>query len=243
MGVTVLLYVRAVNRLFHCNARGWSASAVAPGISGCFGRDGTASKSRARAGTSNGLFMFRDRCVPRSPSVYIRKRGEATRRFGGFPDAVLIRPAVIFGPDDAFLTAIIKLLGDFQSIQCLATVRRDCSQSTVEDVGQAIAKIMQREQTGPILFECGGPRVYTYEGFLRTVASAAGMKPSCFRFPRGLGALAWIGEMLPSPPITRNQVELMRIDSASTPEYPIARSQSPRINRANTPRHTKGSLI
>jgi NADH dehydrogenase len=33
-------------------------------------------------------------------------------------------------------------------------------------------------------------------------------------------ALAWIAEMLPSPPITRNQVELMQADSVSSPDIP-----------------------
>jgi len=89
----------------------------------------------------------------------------------------------------------------------------------VEDVGQAIAKILQREQTGPNIFECGGPRVYSYQEFLRVVANAAGIKPILFPVPfAAWGALAWIAEMLPSPPITRNQVELMQIDSTSMPE-------------------------
>jgi uncharacterized protein YbjT (DUF2867 family) len=138
-----------------------------------------------------------------------------------FPDAVLIRPVVMFGPDDAFLTAIIKLLGRLPIYPMFGNGQTRLQPVYVEDVGQAIAKIMQQEQTGPILFECGGPRVYTYEGFLRTVASAAGIKPILLPVPfAAWGALAWIGEMLPSPPITRNQVELMRIDSASMPEIP-----------------------
>jgi NADH dehydrogenase len=50
----------------------------------------------------------------------------------------------------------------------------------VEDVGQAIAKMMQSGQTGPTMFECGGPRVYSYEELLRVVASAARIKPILF---------------------------------------------------------------
>jgi len=91
----------------------------------------------------------------------------------------------------------------------------------VEDVGQAIAKILQREQTAPLMFECGGPRVYSYEELLRTVASAAGIKPVLIpvRFA-AWHALAWIAERLPSPPITQNQVELMQIDSTASPGMP-----------------------
>jgi uncharacterized protein YbjT (DUF2867 family) len=46
-----------------------------------------------------------------SPSLYIGKRGEGELVVqAAFPDAILIRPAVMFGPDDAFLTTILELL-------------------------------------------------------------------------------------------------------------------------------------
>jgi uncharacterized protein YbjT (DUF2867 family) len=48
---------------------------------------------------------------PRSPSLYIRKRGEGELAvLGAFANAIIIRPAVMFGPEDAFLTTILKLL-------------------------------------------------------------------------------------------------------------------------------------
>jgi uncharacterized protein YbjT (DUF2867 family) len=158
----------------------------------------------------------------RSQSLYIRQRGEgelAVRT--AFADAVVIRPAVMFGPDDAFLTVILKLLERLPIYPMFGNGQMRLQPVYVEDVGQAIAKIMQREETGPTTFECGGPRVYTYEEFLRTVARAAGIKPILFPIPfSAWGALAWIAEMLPSPPITRNQVELMQIDSTPMPEIP-----------------------
>jgi hypothetical protein len=78
---------------------------------------------------------------------------------------------------------------------------------------------MQSDQIGPTMSECGGPRVYSYEELLRTVASAAGIKPILFPVPFATwDTLARIAELLPSPPLTRNQVELMQIDSVSTPE-------------------------
>src|SRR5207302_524228 len=90
-----------------------------------------------------------------SQFLYVRKRGEGELAVrAAFADALLIRPAVMFGPDDAFLTTILRLL------------RRI-----------------------PIPFAAWH-------------------------------ALAWISEMLPSPPVTRNQVELMQVDTVSSPEIP-----------------------
>jgi uncharacterized protein YbjT (DUF2867 family) len=159
---------------------------------------------------------------PCSRSLYIRKRGEgelAVRK--AFADAILIRPAVMFGPNDAFLSTILQLLNRLPVLPMFGNGQMRLQPVYVEDVGQAIAKIMQRELTGPTLFECGGPRVYSYEELLRVVASASGIKPILFPVPLAAwGALARISELLPSPPITRNQVELMQIDSVSMPEMP-----------------------
>src|SRR5262249_17515123 len=93
-----------------------------------------------------------------SQSLYIRKRGEgelAVRQ--AFADAILIRPAVMFGRDDAFLTPILKLLNRHPVFPMFGNGQMRLQPVYVEDVGQAIAKIMQSEQTGPTVFECGGP--------------------------------------------------------------------------------------
>jgi uncharacterized protein YbjT (DUF2867 family) len=91
----------------------------------------------------------------------------------------------------------------------------------VEDVAEAVARALQGTETHAITYECGGPRVYSYEEFLRAVAHEAGLKPMLIPIPfAAWHALAWISEMLPSPPVTRNQVELMQLDNVCSPEMP-----------------------
>jgi uncharacterized protein YbjT (DUF2867 family) len=88
----------------------------------------------------------------------------------------------------------------------------------VDDVAEAIASVLQQVETHETTFECGGPRVYSYEELLRMVADAAGVKPVLVPVPfTAWHALAWISEMFPSPPITRNQVELMQVDNVASP--------------------------
>jgi uncharacterized protein YbjT (DUF2867 family) len=175
-----------------------------------------------RAGVKRLIHVSGIGADPRSQSLYIRKRGEgelAVRE--AFADVILIRPAVMFGPDDAFLTTILKLLDRLPIYPMFGNGQLRLQPVYVEDVGQAIAKMLQRAQTRPLMFECGGPRVYLYEEFLRTVASAAGIKPILIPVPfAAWHALAWMAETFPSPPITRNQVELMQIDSTSSPDLP-----------------------
>jgi uncharacterized protein YbjT (DUF2867 family) len=159
---------------------------------------------------------------PRSRSLYIRKRGagELAIRFA-FPNAIVIRPAVMFGPDDAFLTTILSLLRRLPIYPMFGSGLTRLQPAYVGDVAEAVVRTMQRTETKPITIECGGPHIYTYEELLRTIARTAGLKPILVPVPfAAWQAGAWIAEMLPNPPITRNQVELMQVDTVTAPEIP-----------------------
>ncbi|MFB9984047.1 complex I NDUFA9 subunit family protein [Mesorhizobium kowhaii] len=157
-----------------------------------------------------------------SPSLYIRKRGEGEQAVrAAFADAIIIRPAVMFGPDDAFLTIILKLLRRLPIYPMFGRGLTRLQPAYVEDVAEAIARALQGTETHAITYECGGPRVYSYEEFLRAVAHQAGLKPKLIPIPfAAWHALAWAAEMLASPPVTRNQVELMQVDNVSSPQMP-----------------------
>ena len=157
-----------------------------------------------------------------SSSLYIRKRGEGELAIrAAFADAILIRPAVMFGADDSFLTAILKLLRQLPIYPMFGRGLTRLQPAYVEDVAEAIARAVDRKDVQAIIFEFGGPRVYSYEALLRVVGHEANLKPMLVPVPfAAWRTLAWFAEMLPSPPVTRNQVELMQVDSVSSPEMP-----------------------
>jgi len=157
-----------------------------------------------------------------SPSLYIRKRGEGELAVrAAFADSTLVRPAVMFGPDDAFLTTIVKLLSRLPSYPMFGRGLTKLQPVYVEDVAEAVVRALQRTNIHAATFEFGGPRVYSYEELLRTVALEASLKSSLIPIPfAGWQALAWFAEMLPRPLITRNQVELMQVDTVASPEMP-----------------------
>src|SRR5229473_1831900 len=149
-----------------------------------------------------------------------RGEGELAVR-AAFADALFVRPAVIFGPDDAFLTTILKLLRQLPIYPMFGRGRTRLQPAYVEDVAEAVARVMGRAETPLTIFEFGGPSLYSYEQFLRAVAHQAGLAPILIPIPFAVWhALAWASEILPDPPLTRNQVELMQIDTVSSPEMP-----------------------
>lgn len=153
-------------------------------------------------------------------SLYIRKRGEGELAVrAAFPEATLIRPAVMFGPGDAFLTTILGLLSRLPVYPMFGRGGTRLQPVYVEDVAEAIARAMQDAPART--YECGGPRVYAYEELLREIANETGLKPVLLPLPfAAWHALGWASELLPSPPITRNQVELMQVDNVASPEMP-----------------------
>jgi uncharacterized protein YbjT (DUF2867 family) len=175
-----------------------------------------------RAGVERLIHVSGIGADPRSQSLYIRKRGEGELAVrASFADALLIRPAVMFGPDDALLTTIIKLLKGLRIFPMFGRGRTRLQPAYVEDVAEAVAMALQPTLAPPLTLECGGPHIYSYEELLRVVAHEADIQPILIPIPfAAWHALARIAESPPSPPITRNQLELMQVDNVPSPQVP-----------------------
>jgi uncharacterized protein YbjT (DUF2867 family) len=159
---------------------------------------------------------------PASSSPYIRSRGEGEAAVqAAFPGAVIVRPAVMFAADDAFLTTILRLLRTLPAYPLFGNGRTRLQPVFVDDVAAAIAQILRQPQRPYPVYELAGPRVYAYEELLRSIARIAGLRPVLVKTPFALwGAAAGLAEILPHPPLTRNQVELMQIDTVASASLP-----------------------
>ena len=158
---------------------------------------------------------------PNSPSKYVRSRGQgelAVRH--AFPGATIIRPSAIVGPDDALIGGLASMLGKFLVFPMFGGGRTRLQPAHVEDVGEAVARILEADKPAP-LYEFGGPQIFSYRALLETIARRLGRKPLLLPVPFALWRLAGsAAEMLPNPPLTRNQVELMQEDNVASAGLP-----------------------
>ena len=157
-----------------------------------------------------------------SPSPYIRSRGEGEAAVqAAFPSAVIVRPAVLFAPDDGFLTTILRLLRILPAYPIFGDGRTRLQPAYADDVAEAITQVLRQSKKPYIIYELAGPRVYSYEELVRTIARTAGLWPVLMRTPFAFwGAVAGLAEILPHPPLTRNQLELMQIDTTASDDLP-----------------------
>jgi len=159
---------------------------------------------------------------PASRSRYIQKRGEGELAVrAAFTPATIVRSAGMFGPDDAFLATIVDLLRSAPVFPLFGRGHTRLQPAFVDDVAEAIVRIVRRPDTRGTTFECGGPHVYSYDELIRIVAREADLTPTLCPVPFAVWhVLAGIAEILPGPPLTRNQVELMQIDNVASVGMP-----------------------
>ncbi len=157
-----------------------------------------------------------------STSPYIRSRGEGEAAVQtAFPGALIVRPAVMFAPDDGFLTTILRLLRVLPAYPIFGNGRTRLQPAYAGDVASAITQVLRQSKKPYPIYELAGPRVYSYEELVRAIASTAELRPVLMRTPFAFwDAAAGLAELLPRPPLTRNQVELMQIDTTASGNLP-----------------------
>lgn len=156
-----------------------------------------------------------------SRSAYIRARGlgeDAAR--AAHEGTVVLRPSVMFGPDDSFINTLADLVRRLPVIPLFGDGGTRLQPAFVGDVGQAAAKILRGEGGAP-MYELGGPDIVTYRQILELVMDRAGRKRWTIPVPfAAWRAMALAGRALPSAPLTLGQVELMEHDNVVAPHSP-----------------------
>jgi NADH dehydrogenase len=126
----------------------------------------------------------------------------------------------MFGPGDAFLMPLQAMLRRMPVFPMFGDGETKLQPVYVEDVAEASARVLQSPRAHHV-YELAGPRIYTYRALLTKLAASADSRPLLMPIPFALWhAIGYLGEFLPSPPITRNQVELMQADNVAASDVP-----------------------
>jgi NADH dehydrogenase len=159
-----------------------------------------------------------------SDSLYARTKGEAERAVrASIPSATILRPSVVFGPEDQFFNkfaAMAAMAPPFAPLPILIGGGATKFQPVyVDDVADAAVAAMAMPEARGKTYELGGPRVYTFRQLLEFMLAETGMKRTLLPVPFAVApAFGLVGEMMGAlpflaPPITRDQVKLLKRDN------------------------------
>jgi uncharacterized protein YbjT (DUF2867 family) len=155
---------------------------------------------------------------PASDSPYVRARAVGERLVReAFPAATILRPSVMFGPND-FLNRLAGLARVLPAIPLFGAGDVRLQPVYANDVAAAVAEALAPPAVAGQLYELGGPRVYTYEALVRLVLDQTGRRRPLLPVPYVIWhAVAAVIAPLPRRPISRDQVKLMQKDNVVSP--------------------------
>ena len=187
------------------------------------GGAGAIAQLAAEAGVTRLVHVSAIGADPESDSLYARTKGEAEEAVKRFtPSASILRPSIVFGPEDDFFNKFAAMATLAPALPLIGGGRTRFQPVYVDDVADAICEALARPEAEGRTYELGGPRIYTFKELLELMLSETGRKrllaPLPFPVASMIGAFGEIAGALPfvDPPLTRDQVRLLKNDNVVT---------------------------
>lgn len=194
--------------------------------------DGAANIARAAAaaGVSRLVHVSAIGASESSPSKYARSKAAGERAVrAAFPDATILRPSIVFGPEDDFfnLFAGVARLSPVLPLFGGGTTRYQ--PVYVGDVAAAIVAALDDTGAKARTYELGGPQVHSFRELMQLMLGVTRRKRFLVPVPYVIGdiqatvldmipdCLLTVGGLLPKPPLTRDTMRQMRLDNVVSP--------------------------
>lgn len=164
----------------------------------------------------------------KSPAKYARSKAQGEKALlKAFKEAIVLRPSIIFGPDDNFFNAFARMAkSPFQPL-AIVSPKTKFQPVFVDDVAAAVGKaVANPDPYRGKIFELGGPKTYTFRELMEYLQKIIEDEAALFTLPVPLAALAGAffqiaAKILPfPPPITLDQVKLLKRDNVVSGKFP-----------------------
>jgi uncharacterized protein YbjT (DUF2867 family) len=153
---------------------------------------------------------------PASPSAYARSKGEGEQAVrSAHPEAAILRPSIIFGPEDQFFNRFAKL-AVVSPVLPIVHAQTKFQPVYVANVADAVVAALGPVGTGR-LFELAGPEQKSFKALLQQMLTTIERKPCIWNMPTGLARLV---ASIPGSGLTGDQVTLLAADNVAAPGVP-----------------------
>lgn len=157
-----------------------------------------------------------------APSRYFQTtaQGEARVR-EGFPGATIVRPSLLFGPDDSFFNKFAWLARMLPALPLIGGGRTRFQPVFVGDVTHAIARILDDVSTTGKIYEFGGPEVLSFKQILQYILKETRRKRLLIPIPFFIARIqGTVLQYLPMKLLTLDQVRMLETDVSVTGTLP-----------------------
>jgi NADH dehydrogenase len=149
-----------------------------------------------------------------------KAEGEAAVR-AAFPAATILRPSVVFAEEDDFFNRFAAMAVLSPALPLIGGGKTRFQPVYAGDVGAAIAAALKRADAAGRAYELGGPGIYTFKALMELLLKETRhrrlLAPIPFPIAEIMGSVGQLAALTPfPPPITRDQVELMKSDNVAS---------------------------
>ena len=182
---------------------------------------GHVAHAAAAAGVSRFVQVSAIGADPSSRSQYASSKGEGEAAvLAAFPSATILRPSLVFGPEDKFFNRFASMARLLPFLPVFAGSSR-FQPVYVGDVADAVMAALQRTDTEGKIYELGGPEVVTFEALMAWIVAEIRRPRRLVHIPMSIArAQAAVMERLPGKPLTRDQLLLLSRDNVVSPGAP-----------------------
>ena len=155
-------------------------------------------------------------------SRYIQSKLQGEKNIQeNFKPSVILRPSVIFGPEDKFLNTFASIAQFSPVLPLIGGGKTKFAPIYVGDVAKAIVKALDLNNSEPKIYELGGPENYSFKELMEILLTEIKKKRFLVPVPFGFAKFqSYFLQMMPNPLLTPDQVELLKHNNIVSGDYP-----------------------
>ena len=183
---------------------------------------GRIGKMAALKGVKNIVHISAIGASLKSPSLYARTKAEGERALlRQFPSAIVLRPSVIFGPGDGLFARFGQMAMLAPALPLVGGGRNRMQPVYVGDVADSVVAALTGKATHSQIYQLGGPHIYSFAELMRFILKATERRRMLVSVPFSVMAIpAFFAGLLPNPPVTSDQLKLLKTDNICTKSAP-----------------------
>ena len=186
-------------------------------------------------GTKNLIHVSALGVRERHTSQYMQSKLQGEKNIqDNFKPSVILRPSVVFGPEDKFFNTFASIAQFSPVLPLIGGGKTKFVPIYVGDVAKAVVKTLDLNNSEPEIYELGGPKNYSFKELMEILLIEIKKKRFLIPIPFGMAKFqSYFLQMMSNPLLTPDQVEMLKHNNIVSGDYPTLKD----LGVSGTPIH------